>query len=225
MLKMDREVEVQNGLERRFGQLVAQAQACTLCPRMVGRTRVLGPLNGNIHATVLFVAEAPGRLGADRSAIPLQSDVSGRNFGQFLASIGWHREDVFITNAVLCNPRDERGCNATPTRREVGNCNPLLRATIDLLQPRCVVALGATALHALSRIAPHVANLRRDVATALPWNGRYLFPLYHPGPRALIRRRRTQQLEDYARLATFCLQLDKYGSNQTGMIAPRGGRG
>ena len=193
--------------ETRFAALTEQAHACALCPRMTGRTRVLGPLNGSIHAAVMFVAEAPGRMGADRHGIPLQDDVSGRNFAQFIASIGWRREDIFITNAVLCNPRDERGCNATPIRRELHNCNPLLRATIDLVQPRCVVALGATALYALARIAPHAATLSRDVATALPWYGRYLFPLYHPGPRALIKRRRDQQLADYARLAAFYEQL------------------
>lgn len=204
----------QDERETLFAALTEQAQGCQLCPRMMGRTRVLGPLNGSIHAAVMFVAEAPGRLGADRTAAPLQSDVSGRNFTQFIASIGWRREDVFITNAVLCNPRDERGCNATPSRREVGNCNPLLRATIDLIQPRCVVALGATALHALARIAPHTASLSRDVATALPWYGRYLFPLYHPGPRALIKRSREQQLADYARLTVFCeviISTNNYG--------------
>ncbi len=197
----------QDERETRFAALTQQAQACQLCPRMTGRTHVLGPLNGNIHAAVMFVAEAPGRMGADRNGIPLQDDVSGSNFTQFITSIGWRREDIFITNAVICNPRDERGCNATPTRREVGNCNSLLRATIDLVQPRCVVALGATALHALARIASHPARLSRDVATVMPWYDRYLIPLYHPGPRALIKRSREQQLDDYARLATCFEQL------------------
>lgn len=193
--------------EAQFAQLSAAAQACVLCPRMAGRTRVLSPLNGSIYAKVMFVAEAPGRMGADRTGIPLHDDVSGRNFERLLASIGWRREDVFVTNAALCNPRDEHGCNATPTRRELHNCASFLRDTIDLVQPRIVVALGATALWALGQLTPHHASLSRAVATALPWYDCYLFPLYHPGPRALIKRNFAAQLEDYARLAEFCISL------------------
>jgi uracil-DNA glycosylase family 4 len=193
--------------EVQFTQLSAAARACTLCPRMAGRTRVLSALNGSIYAQVMFVAEAPGRLGADRTGIPLHDDVSGRNFERLLASIAWQREDVFVTNAVLCNPRDEQGRNVTPTRRELHNCNTFLRATIDLIQPRIIVTLGATALWALGQLAPHTASLSCDVATALPWYDRYLFPLYHPGPRALIKRNFARQLEDYARLADFSTHL------------------
>ena len=43
------------------------AQACRVCPRMEGRRRVLGAGNGPLDARVLFVAEAPGRLGDDRT--------------------------------------------------------------------------------------------------------------------------------------------------------------
>src|SRR5215211_5220556 len=94
-----------------FDALVARAQACQRCPRMAGRTRVLSAQNGPLDARVLFVAEAPGRLGGDRTGVPLSADQSGRNFGEFLSSAGLDRADVFVTNAVLCNPRDARGLN------------------------------------------------------------------------------------------------------------------
>ena len=48
---------------------------------MEGRTRALGQGNGPLDARVLFVAEAPGRLGADRTGVPLSGDQTGRNFG------------------------------------------------------------------------------------------------------------------------------------------------
>lgn len=120
---------------------------------------------------------------------------------------GGYTTTVMYHMPALCNPRDEQGRNATPTRRELHNCAGFLRATIDLVQPRIVVVLGATALWTLGQLTPHHVSLRRAVATALPWYDRYLFPLYHPGPRAMIKRNFAAQLEDYARLAEFCTSL------------------
>lgn len=167
---------------------------------MEGRRRVQGHASGPLQARVLFVAEAPGRLGGDRTGVPLTSDQSGRNFTRLLQSIGWSRDEVFVSNAVLCNPRDGRGRNDTPTRTEIRSCSAHLRDLLEILDPPVVAALGRTALAALALIAPHEAELRRDVATALPWYGRLLVPLYHPGPRAQLHRTVDRQTEDFARL-------------------------
>jgi len=187
----------------RFRQLVQRAQDCRRCLRMEGRVRVLSPANGSIHASVLFIAEAPGRLGADRFAIPLYGDQTGRNFEVFLSAAGLRRDAIFVTNAVLCNPRDDQGRNAAPAQREIANCAGHLGATIALIDPRYVVTLGAVALRALQHIAPHDLRLRRDVGRVVPWHGRRLVPLYHPGPRALIHRPLSVQLQDYQRLGAL----------------------
>ena len=186
-----------------YAALVARAQACRLCPRMEGRRRVLGLSNGPLKARVLFVAEAPGRLGGDRTGVPLVSDQSGRNFGRLLEGIGWRRDDVFVSNAVLCNPRDAGGRNDTPTSAEMRNCSAHLRDLLDILDPPYVVTLGRAALSALALITPHQVDLRRHVATPLPWAGRILVPLYHPGPRAQLHRTFAQQQEDFAQLRTL----------------------
>lgn len=170
---------------------------------MEGRTRALGPGNGPLDARVLFVAEAPGRLGADVTGIPLSGDQTGRNFDALLAGAGIDRARVFVTNAVLCNPRREDGRNDRPRAAELGNCSGHLRAVIDLLDPTWVVSLGRVALDALGLIELHGLVMARDVATAAAWYGRWLVPLYHPGPRALIRRSVSQQVGDYKSLATL----------------------
>ena len=167
---------------------------------MEGRRRVLGHANGPLEARVLFVAEAPGRLGGDKTGVPLVSDQSGRNFTRLLDGIGWSRDDVFVSNAVLCNPRDERGRNDTPSMAEIRACAGHLRDLLAILDPPYVVTLGRAALAALALIAPHEAELRRDVGQSLPWHGRTLRPLYHPGPRAQLHRTFTQQQADFARL-------------------------
>ncbi|MBV9848351.1 MAG: uracil-DNA glycosylase [Armatimonadetes bacterium] len=186
-----------------FQQLVAEAQACRLCPRMEGRRRVLSAANGPLTARVLFVAEAPGRLGGERSGVPLTGDASGRNFCRYLAAAGLRREDVFVTNAALCNPRTARGTNAPPSASEVRNCSQWLRRTLEIVRPEVVTTLGSKALAALALIAPHAATLREHAATPVAWNGYTLFPLYHPSPQVAVSptgRSHTQQEEDYRAL-------------------------
>jgi DNA polymerase len=75
---------------------------------MCNRRKVLSANNGNLNSKVVFIAEAPGRLGAECTGIPLYGDKTGENFEMLLGNIGWKREDVFITNSILCNPQDER---------------------------------------------------------------------------------------------------------------------
>lgn len=188
------------GDTRTFLRLVRDVAACRACPAMVGRTRVLTGENGPLSARVLFVAEAPGRLGADRSGIPLQGDRTGDNFETLLAVTGWVREDVFISNAVLCNPRDDGGRNRPPNRDEVANCASHLERLIEVLDPAFVVTLGAVALKAAGTLERHTAVLAADVGRPMTWFGRVLIPLYHPGPRALIHRPLARQRRDYRRL-------------------------
>jgi uracil-DNA glycosylase family 4 len=159
--------------------------------------------NGTRRPRILFVAEAPGRFGGDRTAVPLQGDRSGDTFAHLLAAAGLQRAAVFVTNAVLCNPRDAAGRNARPATQEVRNCSEHLAAQLAVLDPRWVVALGHSALDALGRIEPHGLRLAADVGRPVVWYGRWLVPLYHPGPRALIRRPLAIQIDDYQRLAAL----------------------
>lgn len=186
-----------------FRCLTDRVHACRRCPRMEGRTRVFGAGNGSVDATLLFVAEAPGRLGADRSGIPLSGDQTGRNFEYLLRSAQLKRDDIFITNAVLCNPRDGQGYNAPPTLQEIENCAEHLRDTINLLQPGYVISLGKVALQALSRVAPHDIVLSRHVGRPQRWDGRWLIALYHPSPRAQAYRSMSKQMEDFRHMGAF----------------------
>ncbi len=191
-----------------FSQLVAEAQACRACPRMEGRRRVLTTANGLLTARVLFVAEAPGRFGGDRGGIPLTGDASGRNFTRYLAAAGMHREDVFVTNAVLCNPRTPRGTNAPPSPVEMRNCSSFLQRTLEIIRPRIIATLGSKALLALSQIAPHAYTLREHAATLVPWGNYALFPLYHPSPQVAVSptgRTHAAQEADYRTLAQILL--------------------
>lgn len=196
-----------NSVERKrtlFSSLAAEAALCRRCEAMCGRTAVLSELNGDAGAArVLFVGEAPGRQGGDRTRVPFSGDQSGRNFARYLDSIGLTRARIFITNAVLCNPRKESGANRKPSNGEISNCAEFLRRQIDLIDPRVVVTLGAVALAALRTVSYHEFTLKESAGRVVGWGGRLLVPLYHPSPQVLAsHRREAAQLADYRAVAS-----------------------
>jgi uracil-DNA glycosylase family 4 len=188
-----------------FAQLVNEAAGCTRCPAMCGRSAVLSELNGSTDARVMFIGEAPGRKGADRTRIPFSGDQSGANLDRFLNSIDVKRKEIFITSAALCNPRSESGANRKPTQKELANCSHFLRRTIELIDPRVIVTLGSVALEALKRIQYHELNLKESAAQIHRWDDRVLVPIYHPSPQVLAsHRREAEQLSDYQVVAKAC---------------------
>jgi uracil-DNA glycosylase family 4 len=139
-----------------------------------GRRRVPG--HGSPEPVLAFVGEAPGRFGGDRTGVPFSGDRSGQFLRELIAELGLDVErDVYITNVVKCNPRDERGNNRTPDAAEVAACRPHLEAELRLLRPRLVVPLGGLACRELLR-----RPLREVRSTLIRLGGLSFFPLYHP---------------------------------------------
>ncbi len=184
-----------------FDQLAAETAACVTCERMRERLAVLSPLNGSLNSRVMFIGEAPGRKGADRTRIPFHGDTSGENFEKLLASIQLTRREIFITSIALCSPRKPSGANDKPTKAEIRNCSGFLRRQIELINPPVIATLGAVALDALKLIEAHSYELRQHAASILQWHGRLLVPLYHPSPQVIITvRTLEQQKRDYKTL-------------------------
>ncbi len=186
-----------------FATLCADAAACQRCATMVGRRRVLTPANGRPDARVLFIGEAPGRLGGERTGVPFSGDRTGQNFERLLEAAGLARVDIFITNAILCNPRDAGGRNRGPSREELAACQPLLARQLATIDAPFIVTLGAVALAATAALAPHRLRLREAVGQPTAWQGRTLVPLYHPGPRAQLHRPFAAQQDDFVALGAL----------------------
>jgi len=188
--------------EKEFRKLSKNSSQCRLCPAMADLPAILSSKNGSIHTDLVFVAEAPGRFGSGRTGIPFHGDRSGDNFEQLLNHVGLKRKDIFITNAVLCNPL-KNGNNRRPTIKEIDNCISFLENLINLITPKIISTLGGVGLEAINRIFSVSYKLADVVASPLPIGKFILFPLYHPSPRVIYTKRSLDhQKKDFEKLLT-----------------------
>ncbi len=123
--------------------------ACTKCP-VLARTRtqvVFGV--GNPEAELMFVGEAPG-ADEDRRGEPFVG-LAGQLLTKIIETMGFSRAGVYIANVLKCRPDmpPNSSGNRKPTPDEMRTCLPYLEEQIAIIQPRVLVALGATAMQGL----------------------------------------------------------------------------
>lgn len=144
----------------RLAALSGPVLACTKCPQLVDfRTQVVFGV-GNPEAELMFVGEAPG-ADEDKQGEPFVG-AAGQLLTKIIAAMGMRREDVFIANVLKCRPHMPAGVsgNRKPMPAEMQTCLPYLREQIEIIQPRAIVALGATALEGLTGQTLPVGKLR-----------------------------------------------------------------
>ena len=145
----------------------------------VGTQTVFG--EGKRTATVMFVGEQPGDQ-EDRAGHPFVGP-SGRLLDGALERAGLDRREAYVTNAVkhfkwVPDPNGKRRIHKTPSTSEVRACHPWLDEEIAVVQPRVIVALGATAAKAVFGPQTRVTTQRgRTLRTPLAEAG---FATVHP---------------------------------------------
>ncbi|MEI8235233.1 MAG: uracil-DNA glycosylase [Verrucomicrobiota bacterium] len=150
---------------------------CARCPQLAGtRSHVVFGV-GNPEAELMFVGEAPG---ADEDA---QGEPFVGRAGQLLTKIiqamGFQREDVYIANVLKCRPDMPPGStgNRKPSPEEMAVCLPYLIEQINIIRPRCLVALGSTAMEGLMGEPVVMRAVRGHWHT---FKGIPLMATYHP---------------------------------------------
>lgn len=129
--------------------LAAAVRACRACPLWEPATQAV-PGDGPPDARIVFVGEQPGDE-EDLTGRPF-TGPAGRLFERALAEAGIARGDCYVTNAVKHFRFEQRGKRRLHVRAgaaEQRACRPWLDRELELLRPRAIVALGATAAHAL----------------------------------------------------------------------------
>ncbi|WP_064685792.1 UdgX family uracil-DNA binding protein [Rhizobium bangladeshense] len=153
-----------------IAELRHQAEGCTRCDLYRNATQIVFG-EGPGTAEIVLVGEQPG----DREDITGRPFVgpAGRLLDHCLEEAGLDRQRCYVTNAVKhfkFTPRGKRRLHAKPNAGEIRRCAWWLGAELNILQPKLVVALGATALYAL--LGPKVK--------LTPERGHILQPANHP---------------------------------------------
>jgi DNA polymerase len=125
------------------------AAGCTACPlHETGTQTVFG--EGSSKAEVVFVGEQPGDQ-EDLQGKPFVGPA-GKLFDKALEDAGIDRSQVYVTNVVKhfkWQARGKRRIHQKPNWSEIAACRPWLEAELEVVQPRVLVCLGATAAQAL----------------------------------------------------------------------------
>ena len=166
-----KEDELDLSLPNTLESLQKQAQNCHLCELSKSRQKVVFG-EGNPHADLLFIGEAPGAT-EDSSGKPF-TGRSGELLTKMIENVlQLSRSDVYITNIVKCRPPN----NQVPTPTQAHTCQPYLLKQIELIKPKLIVTLGATAYHYLTGDETGITKIRGILHKQ---NGYTIIPTYHP---------------------------------------------
>lgn len=150
---------------------------CILCPHLVSSRKSVVFGVGDIHSPLMFVGEAPG-ADEDEQGEPFVGKA-GQLLTRIIQVMGFTRETVYIANILKCRPDTpgQLAGNRKPTPAEMKTCLPHLLAQIDIIRPRVIVALGATAVEGLLGKTIGITRLRGNWRS---FQGTPLMPTYHP---------------------------------------------
>jgi uracil-DNA glycosylase family 4 len=182
-------------------QIADEVRACARCRLHEGRTHAV-PGEGDPDTEVVFVGEGPG-FNEDREGRPFVGRAGGL-LVRLLASIGWRREDVFITNVVKCRPPDNRD----PQPDEIAACAPWLRRQLEILDPAVVVTLGRYSMGTFMPGA-RVGQAHGTTHPADPETGArdaLVFAMYHPAAALRTASIERDSFEDMARVPEVLLR-------------------
>ena len=192
--------------KQKLKEIEAEIASCQLCPLYKTRRKIV-PGEGNPHAEIMFIGEAPGE----------REDIEGRPFcgpagkflDQLLDSIGLQRADVFIANTLKCRPP----ANRDPLPEEKSACRKYLEQQIRAIGPQIVVTLGRHSTETYLPGLGGITKLRAKLYRRPQWGhfadpqdhsvylgGIYFFPLYHPAAALHNGSMRQTLLDDFAKL-------------------------
>lgn len=153
---------------------------------------VLG--EGNPNADVVFIGEAPGQK-EDELGRPFVGHA-GKFLDELLESIGFKREDVYITNIVKYRPPGNRD----PEPKEKLACLPWVKLELAIIRPKVICTLGK---HALEQFFPKLSISRVHGQAQKVASDFTVFPIYHPAAALHNGGLRQALYDDFKNLSSF----------------------
>jgi DNA polymerase len=150
------------------------------------------PGSGSITKKIILIGEAPGK-NEDERGFPFVGSA-GKILDQALNGARIERKEIYISNVVKCRPPNNR----VPTDEEIGVCtSKYLNKEIDIISPKIICILGATALKSILGLK-YMTSYRGRIVNRPPLK---YFITYHPA--ATIYNTKLKQIffEDIQKLA------------------------
>ena len=172
---------------------------CVLCGLSITRKNAV-PGSGSINRKIILIGEAPGK-NEDETGSPFVGSA-GKILDQALIDARIERKEIYITNVVKCRPPNNR----VPTDEEIRICtSEYLKKEIDIISPKIICILGATALKSLLGLKS-MTPYRGKIVKRPPLK---YFITYHPA--ATIYNNKLKQIffEDIQKLAKIVNAQDQ----------------
>ena len=159
---------------------------------------------GNHHAKIIFVGEAPGRNEA-KTGRPF-CGAAGKILDELLASVGIDRKNVYITNIV----KDRPPFNRDPLPEEIKVYGPFLERQIEIIQPEVIATLGRFSMDytirkfGLESQLRSISQMHGKIFDAEVSYGKIkIVPLYHPAVAIYNRTTKDTLIKDFQVLKSF----------------------
>ena len=166
-----RSVESPEERRTRLALIQEEVRECTRCGLHPTRTNTVFA-RGNPFAEICFVGEGPG-ADEDAQGEPFVGRA-GQLLDKMIVAMGYAREDVYICNIVKCRPPENR----KPEPDEMDACAPYMHRQLELVKPKVIVALGATAVQGLIGSSTGITKMR---GTWKLYKGTVpIMPTFHP---------------------------------------------
>jgi DNA polymerase len=161
-----------------------------ICPDLAKQATQLVFGDGNADADIVFIGEAPGK-NEDEQGIPFVG-AAGKFLNEMLASIGFQRGDIYITNIVKYRPPNNRD----PLPDEKAAFLPFLRSQLEVIKPKLVVTLGR---HSMDSLLPGL-QISKCHGQPKRYKGQVYLPLFHPAAALYNGGMRQTLIDDFARI-------------------------
>jgi DNA polymerase len=180
----------------RLVELAEEIRTCNKCTLHAARTQTVFA-RGNPEAELCFIGEGPG-ADEDRQGFPFVGKA-GQLLDRMIAAMGYQRDEVYVCNIVKCRPPENR----KPEPDEMAACRPYLREQLEIVAPKVIVALGATAVEGLIGMGGGITRMRGQwkLYRTIP-----VMPTFHP---AYLLRNPAAKREVWADLQAVLKQLGR----------------
>ena len=172
-----------------LAEISQQVSSCEKCKLHFSRKRAV-PGEGPANSEVLFIGEGPGFYENEQGR-PFVGQA-GKFLDELLATAGYDRGSVFITNVVKCRPPENRD----PELDELTACSVYLDRQIETIDPHVIVTLGRISM---AKFLP-AARISSVHGHAFKVNGRLVVPMYHPAAALHQPSLKTTLIADFAAL-------------------------